>query len=249
MCPESRPRPSPPRTLTSAEQIPEAGAPAALGVAAPLDCPFRRWAGFGRPSASPAFRCLPLSWTVRVFLTRPGFPLTPRLRARRRALPPRPACPALRRPVTSPAVSHPDARPSWKFLSPVFPLLLHCPSAFSFSATPTPRKLVPARDPIGSQSLPSTTRPAECVGAPAASGTTSVPPSPRRDSEALTPAAFSSRDSARAGSGPGLPPSNGSSSRDKREDWGRMRAQHPQAVSPPELHFPQSRGGCAVRGP
>lgn len=155
----------------------------------PLDCPFRRWAGFGRSSASPAFRCLSLSWTVRVFLTRPRFPLTPQLHARRRALPPRPAYPALRRPVTSPPVPHPDPRPSWKFLSPVFPLLLHCPSAFSFSTTSLPWKLVPARDPTGSQALPSTTRPAGCVGAPAASGTTSVPPRPRRDSESLTPAA------------------------------------------------------------
>lgn len=49
MCPESRPRPPPPRTLTGAKQIPEAGAPAALGVAAAFRLPIPTLGGLRPP--------------------------------------------------------------------------------------------------------------------------------------------------------------------------------------------------------
>lgn len=161
----------------------------------PLNCPFLRWVGFGRPFASPGVllpspfadrpRLSPYLCSFSVNSSAPLLPVSPlSLRALLTLL--------LPGPVTSPPVSHPHPCPSWRFLSPVFPLLLHRASASSFSATPHPGNLFQPGVPTGSQSFPSTIRPAECVGPHTASGTMSAPPSPWRDSEAPTSAAFSS---------------------------------------------------------
>lgn len=111
----------------------------------PLDCQFLRWAGFGRPFAprgvplpSPFVGRPSLSFSYSSsFSVNSSAPLRPVAPLSLRALLPL----LLRGPVTSTPVSHPDPRPSSGFLSPVFPLLLHRPSASSFCATPHPGNL------------------------------------------------------------------------------------------------------------
>lgn len=159
----------------------------------------------GGGARRPEGRFPQLSRTVRgfLFLTRSRFPLTPRCLS---PLSPRgQLSQLLRGPVAAAFLSHPNPRPSWKFLSSVTPFLLRRLSASSFPAAPHPGNLLRPGVPNRSQLFLSTPEPSECGGANPVRGPVSAPPNPWCDSEASTPAAFSSCDSARAGSGPGDP--------------------------------------------
>lgn len=86
-----------------------------------------------------------------------------------------------RGPITAPLLAHPNPRPSWRFFSPVIPLLLRRLSASSFSATPHLGNLFQPGVSTRSQLFPSTPGPSECGGANHVRGTMSAPPSPWRD--------------------------------------------------------------------
>lgn len=117
-------------------------------------------------------------------------------------------------------------------------LLVHRASTSAFFAISHPKNLFQLGVPTRPQLLPSTLGTAVFAGSNSAPRSTSAPPSPWRDSEALSPPAFSPIYSAWAGSRPGTPFSVGSSSWDAGEDPGRIWALPPPPHRP---SLPQNR--------
>lgn len=111
-------------------------------------------------------------------------------------------------------------------------LLVHRASTSAFFAISHPKNLFQLGVPTRPQLLPSTLGTAVFAGSNSAPRSTSAPPSPWRDSEALSPPAFSPIYSAWAGSRPGTPFSVGSSSWDAGEDPGRIWALPPPPPGP-----------------